>query len=249
MSGHSKWSTIKRKKAATDAKRGKLFTRLLKEVQMAAKLGGGSVDGNPRLKSAVLTAKSNSVPGDNIERAIQRGTGELEGVDYEEITYEGYAPGGVALLIKSLTDNKNRTVAEVRHALTKYGGSLAGANAVAYMFQDKGVVTISKDNITEEELYDVVLEAGAEDITDAGDSWQVIAELAAYHSVTAALSGLDKEFEDEIQSIPDTTVTVSGDDVEKLMKLLDVLDDLDDVQSVSANFDIDDAELAELNKG
>lgn len=249
MSGHSKWSTIKRKKAATDAKRGKLFTRLLKEVQMAAKLGGGSVDGNPRLKSAVLTAKSNSVPGDNIERAIQRGTGELEGVDYEEITYEGYAPGGVALLIKSLTDNKNRTVAEVRHALTKHGGSLAGANAVAYMFQDKGVVTISKENITEEELYDVVLEAGAEDITDAGDSWQVIAELTAYHSVTSALSALDKDFEDEIQSIPDTTVTVSGDDVEKLMKLLDVLDDLDDVQSVSANFDIDDAELAELNKG
>ena len=247
MAGHSKWSTIKRKKAATDSKRGKLFTRLLKEVQMAAKLGGGSVEGNPRLKSAVQTAKSNSVPADNIDRAIKRGTGDLEGVDYEEITYEGYAPGGVALLIKALTDNKNRTVAEVRHALSKHGGSLASANAVAYMFQDKGVVTISKEQVSEEELYDIVLEAGAEDISDAGESWQVVAELATYSSVTAALEDQKKDFEDEIQSIPDTTVSVSGEDVAKLMKLLDVLDDLDDVQNVSANFDVEDSELAALD--
>lgn len=245
MAGHSKWSTIKRKKAATDAKRGKAFTALLKEVQMAAKLGGGSPEGNPRLKAAIRTAKSNSVPSDNIDRAIKRGTGDLEGVDYEEITYEGYGPGGVALLIQSLTDNKNRTVAEVRHALSKYGGSLAGANAVAYQFEQKGIITIAKELVGEEELYDAVLEAGAEDITDEDDVWRITADITAYQDVTTALDALGKDYEDSLEPIPATTVAVSGKDAEKLLVLLEVLEDLDDVQNVYGNFDIDEAAFGE----
>lgn len=248
MAGHSKWSTIKRKKAATDAKRGKLFTRLLKEVQMAAKMGGGNPDGNPRLRTAIQTAKAQSVPMDNIERSIKRGTGDIEGVDYEEVTYEGYGPAGVAILIKALTDNKNRTVAEVRHCLSRQGGSLAGSNAVAYLFQDKGIFSVNKTDAKEEEVYDVVLEAGAEDIKDEGDYWEISSALNDFGAVRDALEALGKPFEGEIQSVPDTTVAVEGDDAEKVLKLMDALDDLDDVQSVTANFDIDDETLSSLGQ-
>ena len=247
MSGHSKWSTIKRKKAATDAKRGKIFTRLLKEIQIAAKIGGGSVDGNPRLKNAVQEAKSNSVPGDNIERAIKRGTGDLEGVDYEEITYEGYGPGGVAILIKALTDNKNRTVAEVRHALTKCSGSMGSTNSVAYQFTDHGVIHIEKDAIQEEKLFDVALDAGAEDIKDEGDAWEVISTIQDFDAVRTAIQALEVAFDGEIRSIPTNTVRVEGQDAKTLLKLLDLLDDIDDVQNVTANFDMDESELEAMS--
>ncbi|RMG43400.1 MAG: YebC/PmpR family DNA-binding transcriptional regulator [Candidatus Dadabacteria bacterium] len=243
MSGHSKWSTIKRKKAASDAKRSKIFTRLLKEVQVAAKLGGGNPDGNPRLKAAIQTAKANSVPADNIERAIKRGTGDLEGVDYTEITYEGYGPGGVAILIKALTDNKNRTVAEVRHALTKCGGSLGGTNAVAHIFTDKGIITLPKSEISEEKIFDLALDAGAEDIEAEDEFWKVTTSVQDFDNVRSVLEGVTSNFEAEIQPIPSTTVKVCGKEAQQLLKLLDMLDDLDDVQQVIANFDIDDSEL------
>lgn len=249
MAGHSKWSTIKRKKAATDAKRGKLFTKLLKEIQVAAKLGGGSVDGNPRLKAAVATAKSNSVPNDKIDSAIKKGTGDVEGVDYEEITYEGYGPGGVAIIIKTLTDNKNRTVAEVRHALSKNGGSLAGSNAVAYLFKEKGVFTFDADQVTEEELFDASLEAGAEDITKVDDVWEVMCEPGEFGQVRDALEGLGKEFEGELRPIPETSVEVAGKDAQALLRVLDMLDDLDDVQNVTANFDIASDEMDAFSEG
>jgi len=243
MSGHSKWSTIKRKKAAVDAKRGKIFTRLLKEIQVAAKMGGGSPDGNPRLKTAILSAKSQSVPADNIERAISRGTGDLEGVDYEEVLYEGYGPGGVAILIKALTDNRNRTVAELRFALTRCNGSLASTNAVAYQFTDRGVLTLSKEAISEEELFEHALEAGADDIVDQGDYWEVLSSPTVFEEVKSAVEALGKEFESELRPIPAATVTVTGTDADNMLKLLDMLDDIDDVQNVYSNFDMDETEL------
>lgn len=243
MSGHSKWSTIKRKKAAIDSKRGKVFTRLLKEIQVAAKMGGGSPDGNPRLKTAVLSAKAQSVPQDNIERAIKRGTGDMEGVDYEEVVYEGYGPAGVAILIKTLTDNRNRTVAEVRHALTRCGGSLGSTNSVAYQFTDKGMISIPRQNAPEEEVFESALEAGAEDIVDTGDSWEVSTPVEAFHRVIETLSSRWPESEGEIRPIPNVTVPIAGKHAEALIKLLDMLDDLDDVQDVIANFEMDDEEL------
>lgn len=244
MSGHSKWSTIKRKKAANDAKRGKIFTKLLKEIQVAARIGGGNPDANPRLKTAIATAKSGSVPNDNIERSIKRGTGDMDGVDYEEIVYEGYGPGGVALLIKSLTDNKNRTVSEVRHALTKHGGSLGSTNSVGFMFQDKGIFTIKRDLISEEQLFEAVSEVGAEDLRDEGEHWEVVSAPTDFGIVRDAIEVLGVEFEGELTSIPETTVKVEGKEAQALLKLLDMLDDLDDVQTVVSNFDIDDEEMA-----
>ena len=248
MSGHSKWSTIKRKKAATDAKRGKLFTRLLKEVQVAAKTGGGSVDGNPRLKAAVLAAKSQSVPSDNIDKAIKRGTGEVEGADYEEVMYEGYGPGGVALLVKALTDNKNRTVAEVRHALTRCNGTLGSTNSVAYLFNEKSVFIIKKEDATEEELLEATLEAGTEDILNEGEVWEIHGGLSDFNSIRDALDGINKEYESELRWVPDTTTKVTGKEAESLLKLFDMLDDLDDVQSVFSNFEMDESELESLSQ-
>ena len=248
MAGHSKWSKIKRKKGANDAKRGKIFTRLLREIQIAAKHGGGSVEANPRLRSAVQTAKSQGVPNDNIDKAIKRGTGDLEGVEYEEVLYEAYAPGGVALLIKTLTDNKNRTVAEVRHTLGKYNGSLAGANAVAYMFNDRGIVTVEREAISEEQLFELVLEAGAEDIQDEEDVWEITCDPAAYDEVTTALEKAELSYEGEIRAVPDASIMVEGSDAEGLMKLIDALDDLDDVQDVTGNFDVDDSVLEAMNQ-
>lgn len=247
MSGHSKWSTIKRKKAAQDSKRGKLFTKLLKEIQIAAKMGGGNPDGNPRLSAAIQTAKSNSVPSDNIDRAIKRGTGDMEGVDYEEITYEAYGPGGVAILVKVLTDNKNRSVAEVRHALTKCNGSIGGSNSVAYLFEEKGIITLAKSEVSEEELFDVALEAGAEDVKDDDECWQVVTSPADFGEVEQAIEKLGKTFEGEVQPVPTTSVKVAGKDAQTLLKLLEMLDDLDDVQSVVANFEMDDADLEEAD--
>jgi YebC/PmpR family DNA-binding regulatory protein len=245
MAGHSKWSKIKRKKGANDAKRGQLFTRLLKEIQIAAK-SGGDPNGNPRLRATIQTAKSQGVPADNIDRAIKRGTGDLEGVDYMEVLYEGYGPGGVAFLIKALTDNKTRTVAEVRYALSRNGGSLAASNAVAYMFTECGIFTIGVDKVSEEELFDVMLEAGATDIRRDAENWEVITDLKGYNAVYLAFDKLGKEFEAALKYVPESNVGVNGDQAESLFKLIDALDDIDDVQDVTANFDIDDSELERL---
>lgn len=247
MSGHSKWATIKRKKAATDAKRGKVFTRLLREIQVAAKLGGGILEGNPRLKSAVLAAKAESVPADTIERAIKRGTGALEGVDYEEIIYEGYAPGGVAVLVKTLTDNRNRTASEVRSIFTRAAGTLGGPNSVAHIFQEKGVFTVPKADAEEGQVFEAALDAGAEDIKDEGDCWSVLCALSDFHKMRQALEPLAAGLKGETQAVPNATVPVSGRDAEGTLRLLSMLDELDEVQSVAANFEIDDQEMEALS--
>ena len=229
-----------------DAKRGKLFTRLLKEIQIAAKMGGGNPEGNPRLKTAILSAKSMSVPSDNIERAIKRGTGDLEGVDYEEVTYEGYGPGGVAILVKVLTDNKNRMASDMRYAFTKAGGNLGGGNSVAYLFHDKGVVIVPKGKAKEEALLEAVLDAGAEDLQDSGDAWEIMAAPHDLPKVRQAVEKITSDFESEVRSIPSTTVKVSGKEADSLLKLLSALDEFDDVQNVAANFEIDDREMESL---
>jgi len=243
MSGHSKWATIKRKKAAVDAKRGKIFTRLLREIQVAAKMGGGNLDANVRLKTAVLAAKAQSVPNDSIDRAVKRGAGDADGADYEDVVYEGYGPAGVAILVKALTDNRNRTVAEVRHAFAKHGGNLANANSVAYQFKEMGVITIEKEGLAEDKIFDTALEAGADDIKDEGDIWEVYTSTQAFEDVRTALLAVAPNLEAEISSVPDSKIMVTGDDAEKLLKLLDALDDLDDVQSVASNCDMDDSVL------
>lgn len=248
MSGHSKWSTIKRKKAATDAKRGKLFTKLLKEIQIAAKLSGGNIDASPRLKAAVQEAKVNSVPNDTIDRAVKRGAGQLDGVDYEEVIYEGYGPGGVAIMIKALTDNKTRTVADVRHALTRTGGSLGGTNSVAFQFNERGVLRVPKDSLSEERVFEVAIEAGAEDLRDEGDHWEVLAPVKDYTIVRSSLEQLSPKIEGGLAFVPTTLVSVSGESAKQLLKLLELLDDLDDVQQVTANFDITDSELASISE-
>ncbi|MEZ4753820.1 MAG: YebC/PmpR family DNA-binding transcriptional regulator [Bdellovibrionota bacterium] len=242
MAGHSKWSTIKRKKAATDAKRGKMFTRLLKEIQVAARMGGGSVDGNPRLKTAVDNAKSSSVPGDNIDRAIKRGTGDLEGVDYEQIIYEGYGPGGVAIMVTTLTDNKNRTVAEVRHAFSRGNGSLGTTNSVAFQFDEKGLFTFPSEGITEEQVFEVLLEAGAEDIVEEDGTWIITSQVSDFGAVRDAAAKLSAELQAELKLIPNINLKVAGDDAQALLRLIDLLDDLDDVQDVVSNAEIDDLE-------
>jgi len=238
MSGHSKWATIKRKKAATDSKRGQLFTKILKEIQVAARVGGGSLESNFRLKTAVITAKTNSVPLDNIERAIKRGVGASDAEQYEEVTYEAYGPGGVALLIKAATDNKNRTVAEIRHALSRNGGSMGGGNSVAYLFQDKGIVRVPKT-----ESYDLVferaLEAGADEVDETDeDSWIVVCEPVDFEAVRVAMEVIGSPVESAFQPVPSTYIRVEGEDADTLNKLLDALDDLDDVQNVVGNFDL-----------
>ena len=238
MSGHSKWATIKRKKAATDSKRGQLFTKILKEIQVAARVGGGSLESNFRLKTAVITAKTNSVPLDNIERAIKRGVGASDAEQYEEVTYEAYGPGGVALLIKAATDNKNRTVAEIRHALSRNGGSMGGGNSVAYLFQDKGIVRVPKT-----ESYDLVferaLEAGADEVDETDeDSWIVVCDPVDFEAVRVAMEVIGSPVESSFQPVPSTYIRVEGEDADTLNKLLDALDDLDDVQNVVGNFDL-----------
>ncbi len=246
MSGHSKWATIKHKKGALDAKRGKIFTRLIKEITIAAKTGGGGdPDGNPRLRGAIVAAKAENMPADNIKRAIQRGTGELEGVSYEEITYEGYGPGGVAFIVEVLTDNKNRAVSEIRHAFSKNGGNLGESNSVAWMFSKKGVILIAKSAASEDKLTEIVLEAGAEDLSDEGENWEVLCDPKDFEAVTNALKAAKITPEHaEVTKISSTYTKLEGSQANAMIRLLEVLEDLDDTQNVYSNFDMDEAAMA-----
>ena len=244
MSGHSKWHTIKHKKGAADAKRGKAFTRIIKELTVAARNGGGDAATNPRLRTIIADAKANNMPRENIERAIRRGTGEEPGVSYEEITYEGYGPGGVALMIQSLTDNKNRTVGEIRHMLSKYNGNLAAENSVAWMFSRKGQVVVEKGKVDEEQLLNVALEAGADDMNDDGSAWEIVSSPESFESVRDAVKGLGIELASaEVAMIPQNYVKLQGKDAQVMLKLMEALDDHDDVQHVWANFDIEEKEI------
>lgn len=246
MAGHSKWSQIKRKKAVNDAKRGAMFTKLIREITVAAREGGGDPDGNPRLRLAIDTARQANMPNDNIERAVQKGTGELEGVSYEDIVYEGYGPGGAALFIETLTDNQNRTVAEVRHLLTKHGGSLGTTGSVAWQFDRKGQLYVDASRYTEEVVFEAALLAGADDVAREGDEFVVTTELTEFHEVQDRMKAAGIEFtQAELAMIPKNEVTVSGKDAEKLVRLMEALDDSDDVQRVSSNADIDEAVLSE----
>jgi YebC/PmpR family DNA-binding regulatory protein len=242
MSGHSKWATIKHKKGATDAKRGKIFTRLIKEITIAAKTGGGDPDGNPRLRGAIVAAKAENMPADNIKRAIQRGTGELEGVSYDEITYEGYGPGGVAVIVDVLTDNKNRAVSEIRHAFSKNGGNLGESNSVSWMFTKKGVVSLAKSAASEDKLTEIVLEAGAEDLSDEGEHWEVLCDPKDFEAVTEALKAAKVTPEHaEVTKIASTYTRLEGTQANAMIRLLETLEDLDDTQNVYSNFDFDEA--------
>jgi YebC/PmpR family DNA-binding regulatory protein len=244
MSGHSKWHTIKHKKGAADAKRGKAFTRIIKELTVAARNGGGDPGTNPRLRTIIADAKANNMPRENIERAIRRGTGEEPGVSYEEITYEGYGPGGVALLIQSLTDNKNRTVGEIRHMLSKYNGNLAAENSVAWMFHRKGQVLVEKDKADEEKLLEAALEAGADDMGDDGSVWEIVCPPDSFEGVRDAVKALGLEpASAEVAMIPQNYVKLTGKDASVMLKLMEALDDHDDVQHVWANFDIEEKEI------
>jgi len=241
MAGHSKWANIKHRKAAQDAKRGKIFTRLIKEITVAARLGGGDPEANPRLRQAVDKALASNMPKDNIDRAIKRGTGELEGVSYEEVTYEGYAPGGVAVLVECMTDNKNRTVGEIRHAFSKGGGNLGEDGSAAYIFHKTGMLIFDGQSVDEDALMEAAMEAGAEDIQTEEGQQVVYTDPQEFEAVKAALA--EGGFEPQVAEVtmkPDNTVRVEGDKAEKVLKLLDALEDHDDVQNVYANYDIPD---------
>jgi YebC/PmpR family DNA-binding regulatory protein len=247
MAGHSKWSKIKRKKAANDAKRGKMFTKLIREITVAAREAGGDPEFNPRLRLAIDTAKAASMPQENIDRAVQRGTGELEGVSYEEVTYEGYGPGGVALYVETLTDNMNRTVADLRHALEKHGGNLGQNGSVAWQFERKGRIYVDSDRYDEDTAMMAALEAGAEDFSRQGDEYEISTEVTSFHAVQDGLKEQGVEFTNaELAMIPKATVRVEGGEAQKLVRLLDALDDLDDVQNVHSNADIDEDALSEV---
>jgi YebC/PmpR family DNA-binding regulatory protein len=244
MSGHSKWHTIKHKKGAADAKRGKVFTRVIKELTVAARNGGGDPGMNPRLRSLIADAKAVNMPADNIKKAIQRGTGELPGITYEEITYEGYGPGGAALIIETLTDNKNRTVGELRHLLEKYAGNLASSNAVAWMFSKKGYIVVDKKSADEEKLLSVALDAGADDVADDGDTWEVTSDPSAFEAVREAVKGLGIEpATAQVAMIPQNYVKLEGAEASRMIKLMEMLEDHDDVQHVWSNFDISEKEI------
>jgi YebC/PmpR family DNA-binding regulatory protein len=247
MAGHSKWKQIKHYKAATDAKRGALFTKLIREITMAAKLGGGDPGGNPRLRLAIDTARSSSMPKENIERAVKKGTGELEGVNYSEVTYEGYGPGGVALLVDAVTDNPTRTVAEVRAKMNRLNGNLGTPNSVAWMFEKKGQVYVDANTIDEDALMEKALEAGAEDVAREDERFLISTTPGEFHVVQDALKKAGVQIaEAELAMVPKNTVNVKGDDAKALFKLLEAIEDLDDVQKVWANFDIDAAEMAKV---
>lgn len=248
MSGHSKWSTIKHKKAAKDAKRGKLFTKLIKEITVSAKLGGGDINANPRLRTAVTTARQNSMPTDNIERAIKKGTGELEGVNYDEVTYEGYGPGGAAVLVMVMTDNRNRTVAEIRRVFTKHGGAMGESGCVAWMFKKKGVIAVEKSQIDEDRLMEIALDAGADDVEQDDGSFQVTTSPDAFESVKAAIEGAKLAVASAaVSMVPQNTQSLTGTQAESTLKLLDELEDHDDVQDVASNIDISQEELERLS--
>lgn len=249
MSGHSKWATIKRKKGAEDAKRGKIFTKFIREITVAAKTGGGDPNGNPRLRTAVDKARQANMPQDNIARAIKKGTGELEGVSYEEHVYEGYGPGGVALMFTVLTDNKNRTLSEIRNLLSKNGGNLGEAGCVSWVFSKKGMIRFDKKGVSEDQLMEVALDAGAEDIKDEEDTLDVTTDAAGFETVKKALEakGL-KPLEAEVTMVPQNSVKLTGQEAEKMLKLMEALEDHDDVQNVYANFDIPKEEMEKLSK-
>lgn len=244
MSGHSKWHTIKHKKGAADAKRGKLFTRLIKEITVAARDGGGDSDANARLRNAISDAKSANMPNDTIDRAVKRGTGDLEGVNYDEITYEGYGPNGVAMLIETMTDNRNRTVAELRHLFSKNGGNLGESGSVAWMFDRKGYIVVDKKAKSEEELFEIAIEAGAEDVKEDGDNFEIFTTQEDFEQVRETVKKAQIKPEvAEISMIPQNYIKLEGADAQQMLKLYEAIDDHDDVQNVYANFDIDESEL------
>ncbi len=247
MSGHSKWATIKHKKAATDAKRGKVFTRLIREIQIASREGGADPEANPRLRSAVTAAKAQSMPADNIRRAILRGSGQLEGETLDEITYEGYAPAGVAVFMEVVTDNRNRTVAEIRHIFSKNGGNLGENGSVAWIFNKQSMIVIGRSNVDEETLMELALGAGAEDLKEEGENWEIVSPPEAHHAVVEALdkAGIPMESA-EVTRIPSSTVKVEGKQAGSVIRMIEKLEEQDDVQDVYANFDIDDSELEAL---
>jgi YebC/PmpR family DNA-binding regulatory protein len=241
MSGHNKWSSIKHRKGAQDAKRGKIFTKLIKEITVAARAGGGDIDANPRLRSAVAAAKVENMPKDNIERAIKKGSGDLEGVSYEENSYEGYGPGGAAILVESLTDNKNRAVAEIRHIFNKYGGNMGENGCVAWMFDKKGYLRVDKAAVAEEKLMEIALEAGADDVLEDDDSFEVTTEPQDFEGVKEALEGAGIPFSDaEVTMLPQTLNPLTGAEAERMLKLMEAMEDCDDVQKVYTNADIPD---------
>ncbi len=247
MSGHSKWSTIKRKKGTADARRGKLFTKLIKEISVAAKLGGGDPEGNPRLRTAIVAAKAENMPKENIERAIKKGTGELGGVSYEELTYEGYGPGGVAIIVEVLTDNKNRTIADIRNSFSKHNGNLGESGCVSWMFTLRGLIQFDQGKVDEERLIEVVLDAGAEDVREREREFEVITDPAQFEDVKRAVqdAGLEYSFA-EVTMIPQSTVRLLGKEAEQMLRLMERLEDSDDIQRVYANFDISDEVMERL---
>ncbi len=248
MSGHSKWATIKHKKAAQDAKRGKVFTRLIREIQIAARHGGPDPDANPRLRTAVAAAKAQSMPADNIKRAIMRGSGQMEGESLEEITFEGYAPGGVAVMVDVVTDNRNRTVSEIRHAFSKNGGNMGETGCVGWMFDKKSLVVVAKEAASEDELMEAALGAGAEDMRDEGENWAIVSPPDAHDNVLTALEGKKVEpASSEITMVPQNSVKVEGKQAAAVLRMIEVLEEQDDVQNVYANFDIEDKELEALS--
>jgi YebC/PmpR family DNA-binding regulatory protein len=239
MSGHNKWASIKHKKGANDAKRGKIFTKLIKEITVAARMGGGDPNGNPRLRAAVLAARAENMPKDNIERGIKKGTGELEGVSYEESLYEGYGPGGAAVLVESLSDNKNRSVAEIRHIFSKNGGSLGTNGCVAWMFKKKGYIAIERSAVDEEKLMEKALDAGAEDVREDETTFEVITAPEDFEAVKAAIDGLQVPYiSSEVTMLPQNTTSLAGKEADQMVKLMDMLEDCDDVQKVYTNADI-----------
>jgi len=244
MSGHSKWHTIKHKKGAADAKRGKVFTRIIKELTVAARNGGGDIDSNPRLRTIVAEAKANNMPRENIERAIRRGTGEEPGVSYEDVMYEGYGPGGVAILIETLTDNKNRTVGEIRHMLSKHAGNLAAENSVAWMFTRKGQVVVEKGKVDEEKLLTAALDAGADDMNDDESGWEIVCAPDRFESVRDSVKALGVEpASAEVAMVPQNYVKLVGKEAQQMLRLMEAIEDHDDVQHVWANFDIEEKEI------
>ncbi len=248
MSGHNKWSTIKHKKGAADAKRGKIFSKIIKEITIAARMGGGDPEGNPRLRTVLVAAKNANMPKDNIDRAIKRGTGEIAGVTYEEITYEGYGPGGVAVLVEAFTDNKNRTVAEIRHIFDKYNGNLGESGCVSWIFEKKGVIEIPAEGLTEDQVMEVALESGAQDVKLEDDMFEITTDPAEFEDVRKAVEDLGWKIEQaSITMIPQNSVKLDGKKAEQMLKMMDVLDDHDDLQNVYANFDISEEEMMKLS--
>lgn len=248
MSGHSKWHSIKYKKAAQDAKRGKIFTKIIRELSVAARMGGGDSDANPRLRKAISDAKGVNMPADNIKRAIMKGTGELEGVTYDEITYEGYGPGGVAIFLEILTDNRNRTVSELRHIFSKNSGNIGESGCVAWMFSRKGYLVVEKSKASEDDLLDIILEAGAEDLREDGSNYEIFTPPDKYEAVVEALKNNNIEIAaSNLGQIPQNYIKLEGKQAQQLLRLMEELEDHDDVQNVWANFDIDEEEIAQYS--